>query len=84
VDCCDRVWQTGESEKYLTQYTTKEGETSYFDVWIGPVLVKKIAYCFQFKISTLIRKTSKLLVDHILEESSTTTTTDPLPEGDVR
>ena len=31
------VWETGEPVTYSTKYITKEGDTRFFDVWIGPV-----------------------------------------------
>ncbi|KKL64853.1 hypothetical protein LCGC14_2160830, partial [marine sediment metagenome] len=31
------VWETGEPVSYSTNYITKEGDTRFFDNWIGPV-----------------------------------------------
>ncbi len=41
INCCNRVWQTGKSDSYSTQYVTKEGEIKYYDVWIGPIWKNK-------------------------------------------
>ena len=37
-DSLNSVWETGEPTTYSTNYITKEGETQFFDVWIGPVI----------------------------------------------
>ena len=31
------VWETGEPSSITTKYITKEGDISYFDMWVGPV-----------------------------------------------
>ena len=36
-DIYNSVWETGEPSSFHPYYKTKEGETRYFDMWIGPV-----------------------------------------------
>ena len=36
-DCYYSVWETGEPSSITTKYGTKEGDTKYFDMWVGPV-----------------------------------------------
>ncbi|KKK61482.1 hypothetical protein LCGC14_3013890, partial [marine sediment metagenome] len=37
-DSLNSVWETGEPVTYSTNYITKEGDTRFFDVWVGPVI----------------------------------------------
>lgn len=37
IDYRNSVWETGEPVRFYMNYTTKEGDVRYFDVWIGPV-----------------------------------------------
>ncbi|HEC39340.1 MAG TPA: PAS domain S-box protein, partial [bacterium] len=36
-DSFNSVWKTGEPNTYAQKYITKEGETRFFEVWIGPI-----------------------------------------------
>jgi PAS domain S-box-containing protein len=64
--CCKRVLQTGKSEKYITQYATREGGINFFEVSIGPVLEDEKVVAL---ISSSIDITERKQAEEMLRES---------------